>query len=75
TQDAVTVPLTLVQPAEARVVVYDVLGREVAVLAGGAQAAGTHTLVIETAAWPAGAYLIRATVDGVTETRPVTVSR
>ncbi|MEM6783471.1 MAG: T9SS type A sorting domain-containing protein, partial [Bacteroidota bacterium] len=75
TQDAVTVPLVLAEPAEVRVMVYDLLGREVAVLADGAQAAGTHVLVIETAVWPAGAYLIRATVDGATETRRVTVSR
>ncbi|MEO1077723.1 MAG: sialidase family protein, partial [Bacteroidota bacterium] len=41
TREAVTVPLTLAEPGAVRVVVVDVLGRQVAVLAEGARAAGT----------------------------------
>ncbi|MEO0743575.1 MAG: T9SS type A sorting domain-containing protein [Bacteroidota bacterium] len=75
TRDAVTVPLTLAQPAEVRVVVTDLLGREVAVLADGSQQAGRHALTLDTGALASGVYVVRATVGGVTATQRVTVAR
>ncbi|MEM6783789.1 MAG: T9SS type A sorting domain-containing protein [Bacteroidota bacterium] len=63
TQDAVTVPLTLAQPAEVRVTVVDLLGREVAVLTDGAQQAGRHALPLDTDSLAPGLYVVRATVD------------
>ncbi|MEM6785495.1 MAG: T9SS type A sorting domain-containing protein [Bacteroidota bacterium] len=74
TSEQITVPLVLRDAAEVRVSVVDLLGREVAVVAEGTRAAGTHTLTFETAGWPAGVYVVRATVEGATETRRVTVA-
>jgi hypothetical protein len=53
-----TVALTLAEPEEVRVAVYDVLGRAVAVLHEGPLAAGTARLAL-----PAGVYIMRATVS------------
>ncbi len=71
----VTVPLTLGRTAEARVVVFDMLGRRVATLAEGLLGAGAHTLMFEAGALPAGVYLVRATGDGFTSTRRFTLTR
>ena len=46
--------------------VYDVLGREVAVLNEGARAPGPHTATLDAAALPAGVYVVRMAVDGET---------
>lgn len=56
---AATVSLTLAETAEARVAVFDVLGREVAVLHDGPLAAGTHRFAFDGASLPAGVYLVR----------------
>ncbi|MEL6706347.1 MAG: T9SS type A sorting domain-containing protein, partial [Bacteroidota bacterium] len=60
---------------DARLSVVDVRGREVAVLAEGTRTAGTYALTFETAGLPAGVYVVRAAVGGVTETQRVTVAR
>ncbi|MEO1076604.1 MAG: T9SS type A sorting domain-containing protein, partial [Bacteroidota bacterium] len=76
TQDAVTVPLTLAQPAEVRVVVTDLLGREVAVLTDGSRQAGRHALALDTATLAPGVYVVHATVGGAaTETQRFSVVR
>ncbi|MEM6784302.1 MAG: T9SS type A sorting domain-containing protein [Bacteroidota bacterium] len=76
TQDAVTVPLTLTRPAEVRVTVVDLLGREVAVLTEGPQQAGRHALALDTASLAPGLYVVRATVDAAAaETRRFSVVR
>jgi hypothetical protein len=59
---AATVTLAIPAPAHARVAVYDVLGREVALLHAGALSAGAHALAVP--ALPAGAYIARAAVAG-----------
>ena len=66
--------LALPAAAEARAAVYDVLGREVAVLHDGPLAAGSHRLTFH-ADLPAGVYLVRATGDGVRAAQRVTVVR
>ena len=63
TAGAATLAYTLDAPAEAEVVVADLLGREVAHL-GGSGEAGTHRLRVETGALPAGVYVARLIVDG-----------
>ena len=45
-----------------RVVVVDALGREVAVVLDEAAAAGERVVGVDTASWPAGVYVVRATV-------------
>jgi hypothetical protein len=55
-------------PAAARVrlAAFDVTGREVARLADGSLPAGEHFVPVSDERWPAGVYLYRLTVNGVT---------
>ncbi|MFQ5570069.1 MAG: PKD domain-containing protein [Rhodothermales bacterium] len=52
-----TILFTLPQPEWARLAVYDVLGREVAVLVEGPLPAGRHRAVFDAARLPSGVYL------------------
>jgi choice-of-anchor B domain-containing protein len=70
-----TLTLTLAQAQAVRVAVYDVLGREVAVLLEATLAAGVHPLTFEAAGLPSGAYLVRATGTTTLQTRIVTLAR
>jgi hypothetical protein len=54
-----------------RVAAYDVLGREVAVLADRVLAPGEHTLTLAGARLPAGVYVVRFEADAATETLKV----
>ena len=72
---AATVALTLSEPSEVRVVVYDVLGRAVAVLHAGPLGAGEHALAFESAGLPAGVYLVRAEGSGFSAAHRLTVVR
>ena len=69
-----TVTLALAKAAEVRAAVYDVLGREVAVLHAGPLAAGSHRLAFDSAL-PTGVYLVRATGYGLRAAQRVTVVR
>jgi len=69
-----TATLALPKAVEVRVAVYDVLGREVAVLHDGPLAAGSHRLAFD-GDLPAGVYLVRATGDGLRAAQRVTVVR
>jgi hypothetical protein len=57
------------------VALYDVLGREVAVLADGRYGAGRHALTLDAAALPVGVYVVRAQAGEASATRRVTVAR
>ena len=67
--------LTLGAAADVRVVLVDVLGRTVAVLAEGTRAAGTHRIAVDAGGLPAGTYLARVTAGGRAATLPLTVAR
>ncbi len=54
--------LTLDASAETHVVVYDVLGRNIAVLHDGPLVAGTHRFRLIARRLPPGLYLVRAVV-------------
>jgi len=69
-----TVRLTLAAAGDARVAVYDVLGREVAVLLDG-PAADAPALRLDTRSLPAGVYVVRASADGAVATATLTVVR
>lgn len=58
-----------------RLAVYDVLGREVAVLADGAVAAGSHEAPWDTAALAPGVYVVRLEAGGHALVHRVTVAR
>ncbi len=69
------VTVGLAQAGPVRASVFDLLGREVAVLADAPLAAGEHALDLDAAALPAGVYLVRvATARGARALR-VTVAR
>jgi hypothetical protein len=57
------VAYTLARPGAVQVAVYDVLGREVAVLSDGPRAAGTHRLVVPPRLAP-GVYTVRVQGGG-----------
>ncbi|WP_420454363.1 T9SS type A sorting domain-containing protein [Rubrivirga sp.] len=59
-----TFEVTLDAPGHARLAVYDVLGREVAVLADGPRGAGADRVTWTPTGLPAGLYLARLLVDG-----------
>lgn len=61
---ATTIPFTLAHSGEVRLAVYDVLGREVAVLVDGPRGAGAHEVAFETANLPSGVYLYRLEAEG-----------
>ncbi len=70
-----TVAYTLPQAASVQLTVYDVLGREVAVLMNGEAETGRHEAVFAGTDLPAGVYLVRLVVGGQTQTQRVTLLR
>lgn len=63
-RDATTLEYTLQEAADVRLVVYDVLGREVAVLAEGVRPAGSEQVTWDAAALPTGIYVSQLRVNG-----------
>ena len=70
-----TVVLSLAEASEVRVAVYDVLGREVAVLHDGRLAAGVHELSFEGSTMAPGLYVVRVAAGGRVATQRLTVIR
>ncbi len=70
-----TVALTLGDETRVRVAVYDVLGREVTVLADGALAAGRHDFRLDGRGLPAGVYLVRGEGGGHSAGARITLVR
>ena len=70
-----TLTLTLAQAQPVRVAVYDVLGREVEVLAHGDLGVGVHQLTFEASGLPSGTYLVRAVGATTVQTRFVTLAK
>ena len=68
------VEYTLAEAGPVSLVVFDVLGREVARLVDGAGEAGTHTVSFAAASLPAGAYVVRLESGGNVATRTVTLA-
>ncbi|HMB92664.1 MAG TPA: T9SS type A sorting domain-containing protein [Rhodothermales bacterium] len=56
-----------------RLAVYDLLGREVAVLVNAKQAPGTYRVVLDAAGWSSGVYLYRIAINGEVRTRRLTL--
>jgi hypothetical protein len=61
-----TLSFTLPRSGTAKLAVYDVLGREAAVLADGPYQAGTYSLTFDAANLPSGIYFARLTAAGET---------
>jgi hypothetical protein len=70
-----TLEYTLAEPDMVRLAVYDLLGREVAVLVDGRQAVGRHAVRIDTRGWASGSYAYRLAAGSVFETGTLQVVR
>ncbi len=64
---------TLPQAADVHLAVYDLLGREVAVLANDFQAAGAHAVTFDGANLPSGLYVYQLATPQQTRTRTMTL--
>ena len=64
-----TIAYDLPQHAEVRLAVYDVLGREVAVLVEAMQPAGRHEVTVDARAWASGLYVYTVEAAGQRQTR------
>jgi hypothetical protein len=71
----VTLRFDLPEPAPVRLAVYDVLGREVAVLAEGEREAGRHAAVFDGHDLAAGVYVVRLTAGTQVQTQRITLTR
>ena len=69
------IPYHLRQPGDARVVLYDALGRFVLVLASGEHPAGPHEIGIDTSALASGVYVVVLEADDVRATRRIGIAR
>lgn len=56
-----------------RLAVYDLLGREVAVLIDTTQSPGTYRVVLDAVGWSSGVYLYRIAINGEMRTRRLTL--
>jgi len=65
----------LPEAATARIEVYDMLGRRVAVVADGAEEAGRHTARLDVSALASGSYVVRMTAGSFVQAQRVTVTR
>ncbi len=70
---AATFRFTLGAAAHVRLALFDVLGREVALLTDGAHGAGTHTAALATDGLPSGLYFARIEAGGQRAAQPLTV--
>ncbi|MXY07114.1 MAG: T9SS type A sorting domain-containing protein [Rhodothermaceae bacterium] len=57
-----TIEYRVPTPGHVRLTVYDVLGRELAVLVDERQSAGSHSAKLDASSWPSGVYLYRLEV-------------
>lgn len=75
TNGTTTIAYKMQTASQATITLYDVFGREVAVLADGMQAAGDHQLVIDTQALglTAGVYYCNMVSNGATQSKTVVV--
>jgi choice-of-anchor B domain-containing protein len=67
------ITFTLPEASDVRLALYDVTGREVALVASGTRAAGAHAVEFEAASLPQGVYIARLTAAGRVATQRVTV--
>jgi len=70
-----TVEYSLPEPSDVRVAVYDVLGRQVAVLEEGRRQAGRHRIPLEVSEISSGVYFARLKTDSQVRTQKITVVR
>ncbi|MDX1547293.1 MAG: T9SS type A sorting domain-containing protein, partial [Rhodothermales bacterium] len=64
-----TIEFARPRTADVRLAVYDLLGREVAVLVDGLRGPGTHRVEVDAARWSSGLYLYRLEAGGQSQAR------
>ena len=74
-RDRVRLRFTLAESTPVRLALYDVLGREVALVESGDRPAGAHDISLSTAGLASGIYVVRLDAGGETLTRRLTVAR
>ena len=74
-RDATTITYSVPAPGRVRLTVYDVLGREMAVLLDEQQSAGLHSVRLDASAWPSGLYLYRLEAGNYSIVKTMTVVR
>lgn len=72
---ATTITYTLNRRGYVRLAVYDVLGRQVAVLADAVRSAGTYTADFEAPGLPSGIYIYRLEADGLIKSRKMILQK
>ncbi|MEO0560089.1 MAG: T9SS type A sorting domain-containing protein [Bacteroidota bacterium] len=75
THAATRLRYSLAEPGEARVAIYDMLGRSVTIAASGLHDAGRHDVVLDTGDLAPGMYVVRLEADGQAATQSLTVVR
>lgn len=70
-----TVSYALKEEDQVRLVVYNVLGRRVAVLVDGVQAAGEHTVALDGNRLPSGPYFLRMETSAYRQTRMMMLAK
>ncbi len=75
TRDRAVIDYSLAEAGRVRLVVYDVLGREVATLVDGQVEAGAHEATFEGGSFPSGVYVYRLVAGATTRTGTVTLAR
>jgi hypothetical protein len=74
--DSATVTITLRAPGEVEAVLYDMLGRQAAVLVSGRFAAGRHDVALDGERLPPGVYVLQVrTGDGHARAQRITLTR
>ena len=75
TREQATIEYTLPEKADVRITVYDVLGRQVAVLKDSPQEAGRHTVQLDGGRLASGVYFGRLSTGDQTRTQKITLLR
>ena len=69
------IPYAVAERSTVRIAVYDVLGREVALLVDGAVSAGRYEVAWEASRLPTGVYVVRLRAGSVVKTQRVTLMK
>lgn len=61
--------------SEVKIILYDILGKEIKTLVNENQSAGAHKVILQGSDLPSGAYFYALTVDGVTDSKKMLLNK